>query len=126
MRVGFISDLHVDRNVEVPSIKYLDTLLKISKEQNLKMLVIGGDISNHYFTNIRFVEELPKHAEITVNFIPGNHDFGEEQDATKDTRGIYQLYKEHPQSLIEHPLQLNETYTLVGHPGWYNHAIYDQ
>src|SRR5699024_11361463 len=42
------------------------------------------------------------------------------------TRGIYQLYKEHPQSLIEHPLQLNETYTLVGHPGWYNHAIYDQ
>lgn len=126
MRVGFISDLHVDRNVEAPSIKYLDTLLKISKEQNLKMLVIGGDISNHYSTTIRFVEELQKQAEIPVYFIPGNHDFWEEQDATKDTRGIYQLYKEHPQSLIEHPLQLNETYTLVGHPGWYNHAIYDQ
>ena len=126
MRVGFISDLHVDRNVEVSSIQYLKTLLKISKEQKLGMLVIGGDISNHYSTTIRFVEELQNQAEIPVFFIPGNHDFWEEQDATKDTQGIYQLYKDHPQSLIEHPLQLNETYTLVGHPAWYNHAVYDQ
>lgn len=48
MRVGFISDLHVDRNVEVSSIQYLKTLLEISKEQKLGMLVIGGDISNGF------------------------------------------------------------------------------
>lgn len=126
MRVGFISDLHVDRNFEVSITQYLKILLQTMTEQKLEMLVIGGDISNHYSTTIRFVEELQKQAEIPVCFIPGNHDFWEEQDATKDTRGIYQLYKEHPQSLIEHPLQLNEKYTLVGHPGWYNHAVYDQ
>lgn len=126
MRVGFISDLHVDRNFEVSIQQYLNILVQTMIEQKLEMLVIGGDISNHYSTTIGFVEELQKQAEIPVYFIPGNHDFWEEQDATKDTRGIYQLYKEHPQSLIEHPLQLNEKYTLVGHPGWYNHAVYDQ
>lgn len=126
MRVGFISDLHIDRNMEILPIQYLKTFVHMIKKQKLEMLIIGGDISNHYSTTIHFVEELQKRAEIFVYFIPGNHDFWEEPDATKDTWGIYKLYKEHPQSLIERPLQLNETYTLVGHPGWYNHAIYDQ
>lgn len=126
MRIGFISDLHVDRNFEAPTIEYLKELLQIINEQKLEMLIIGGDISNHYSTTIWFVEELQKQAEIPVYFIPGNHDFWEEQEATKDTPGIYQLYKDHPQSLIENPLKINESYTLIGHPGWYNHAIYDQ
>src|SRR5690625_4252394 len=126
MRVGFISDLHVDRNFEVSITQYLKILLQTITEQKLEMLVIGGDISNHYSTTIRFVEELQKQAEIPVYFITGNHDFWEEQDATKDTRGIYQVYKEHPQSLIEDHLQLIEKYTLIGHLGWNNHAVYDQ
>lgn len=126
MKIGFISDLHVDRNFEAPTIEYLKALLQIINNQKLEMLVIGGDISNHYSMTIWFVEELQKQAEIPVYFIPGNHDFWEEQEATKDTPGIYQLYKDHPQSLIENPLKINENYTLIGHPGWYNHAIYDQ
>src|SRR5699024_7884786 len=124
--IGFISDLHVDRNFEAPTIEYLKALLQIINNQKLEMLVIGGDISNHYSMTIWFVEELQKQAEIPVYFIPGNHDFWEEQEATKDTPGIYQLYKDHPQSLIENPLKINENYTLIGHPGWYNHEIYDQ
>lgn len=126
MRIGFISDLHIDRNVEVPAEHYLKLLLQNMKAQQLEMLVIGGDISNHFTTTLHFVEQLQNQAEIPVHFIPGNHDLWEEKDAKKDTRGIYQLYKEHPQSLIEKPLQLNDDYTLVGHPGWYNHAVYNQ
>lgn len=126
MKIGFISDLHVDRNVEKSSQDYLNMLKRIILENKLEMLVIGGDISNYYSTTIKFVEDLQNQAEIPVYFIPGNHDFWEEKDATKDTRGIYEIYKEHPQSLIESPLQLNEKYTLVGHPGWYNHAVYNK
>ncbi len=125
MRVGFISDLHVDRNFEQPAEEYLRVLLQVMQEKAVDLLVIGGDISNHYSTTLSFVEELQKRSEIPVYFIPGNHDFWEEKDVTKDTKGIYRLYKNHPQSLVESPLQLNEQYTLVGHPGWYNHAVYD-
>lgn len=126
MKIGFISDLHIDRNHERPPQDYFDTLKSIISEKDLEMLIIGGDISNHYTSTLQFVEELEKQAEIPVYFVPGNHDFWEEEDATKDTHGIYQIYKEHPQSLIEKPVQLNEDYTLVGHPGWYNHAVYDK
>jgi len=126
MKVGFISDLHIDRNFEMPAEFYLKTLLEVIAEQHLQVLVIGGDISNHYTTTIEFIETLQNQAEIPVYFIPGNHDFWEEKEAKKDTRGIYRLYKEHPQSLIERPVQLNDNFTLVGHPAWYNHAVYDE
>lgn len=126
IKIGFISDLHIDRNRDRAPAAYLKGLLKVMFEKKLDRLVIGGDISNHYSSTLAFVEQLEKEAEIPVIFIPGNHDFWEEKDATKDTKGIYQLYKEHPQSLIESPRQLNEEYTLVGHPGWYNHAVYDK
>lgn len=126
MKIGFISDLHIDRNFEKPPIDYLTTLRDAIRLNQLDMLVIGGDISNHFTSTFRFVETLQKQAEIPVYFIPGNHDFWEEEDATKDTHGIYQLYKEHPQSLVESPLRLTDDFTLVGHPGWYNHAVYDK
>ena len=48
MRVGFISDLHIDRNMEILPIQYLKTFVHMIKKQKLEMLIIGGDISNHY------------------------------------------------------------------------------
>ncbi|HZK46528.1 MAG TPA: metallophosphoesterase [Atopostipes sp.] len=126
MKIGFISDLHIDRNPDVPPQEYMTRLKEIIKRKQLNRLVIGGDISNHYSSTLEFVEQLQNQAEIPVHFIPGNHDFWEEADATKDTKGIYRLYKEHSQSLVETPVKLNEDYTLVGHPGWYNHAVYDK
>lgn len=126
MKIGFISDLHIDRNPDVPPAEYVKRLKDIIKLKQLERLVIGGDISNHFTSTIRFVEQLQNQAEIPVHFIPGNHDFWEEADATKDTKGIYGIYKDHPQSLIENPIQLNDAFTLVGHPGWYNHAVYDK
>ena len=126
MNVGFISDLHVDRNLEASPEIYLQNLVQLLEEKAVDLLVIGGDIANHYSKTLRFVEDLEKEAGIPIYFIPGNHDFWEEKDAKKHTQKIYQIYKEHPQSLIEKPKKLNEEYTLIGHPGWYNYAVYDK
>ena len=64
MKVGFISDLHIDRNFEVPTSQYLAIIRQTIAEQQLDLLVIGGDISNHFTTTFGFVEELQKQAEI--------------------------------------------------------------
>lgn len=125
MRIGFIADLHVDLNSQVPMSKYSDELLRLLELKKVDLLVIGGDIANHYTKTISFVEELQKQAGIPIYFIPGNHDFWE-KGKEKNTRKIYQLYKDHPQSLVETPLILSDEYTLVGHPAWYNHAIYNR
>lgn len=124
MRVGFIADLHVDVNQQVPISEYQYELLKLLESERIDLLVIGGDLSNHYTTSIKFVEDLQKQAGIPIYFIPGNHDFWERADK-KNTWKIYELYKDHPQSLVESPLVLSDEYTLVGHPAWYNHAVYN-
>lgn len=126
MKIGFISDLHIDRNVDAPPHIYLTHLKQLIKVKKLSMLIIGGDISNHYSLTFNFVEELQNKAKIPVYFIPGNHDFWEEIDKEKETQKIYEHFLKHPQSLMENPLQLNQSYTIVGHPAWYNHAVYDR
>lgn len=126
MIVGFIADLHIDRNFELSPIDYLEALVKLIKEKKLTMLIIGGDISNHFTTTIEFAENLQDRAEIPVYFIPGNHDFWEMDESQKNTKKIYQIYKDHPQSLIESPLKVNQNFTIVGHPAWYNYAVYDK
>lgn len=125
MRMGFIADLHVDLNTQATRNEYTYELLILLESQQIELLVIGGDISNHYTDTIQFVEDLQKQAGIPIYFIPGNHDFWEKK-GPKNTRKIYEIYKEHPQSLIEKPLILSQDYTLVGHPAWYNHAVYDR
>ncbi len=125
MRVGFIADLHVDLNRHYPLRRYSYELLKLIDEEKVEILVIGGDISNHYTTTIQFVENLQRYAGIPIYFIPGNHDFWEDTKE-KNTQKIYEIYKQHPQSLVESPLLLSKDYTLVGHPAWYNHAVYDK
>ena len=125
MKISFISDLHVDLNPRASIQRYHYELVELIKTEGTDLLVIGGDISNHYETTISFVENLQKNSEIPIYFIPGNHDFWEES-VDKDTWGIYKIYKNHPQSLLESPLQLTNEYSLVGHTAWYNHAVYDK
>lgn len=125
MRVSFISDLHVDLNRYAPMSVYRYELSLLIEEEASDLLVIGGDISNDVRTTLSFVEGLEMDLGIPVYFIPGNHDFWEES-VKKDTWGIYQIYQQHPQSLVESPVQLTDDYSLVGHPAWYNHAIYNK
>lgn len=126
MKIGFIADLHIDRNFELQPKDYTYELLKLIDEKEIVLLVIGGDIANHYSLTLTFVEDLQKQAGIPVYFIPGNHDFWEEKKDRKTTLKIYDMYANHPQSLLESPKQLTDAYTLVGHTAWYNHAVYDK
>ena len=125
MKVSFIADLHVDLNPKNTVVDYVTELYRLLKKEKTDLLVIGGDISNDYQTTISFVEALERNAAIPVYFVPGNHDFWEE-GKEKDSWKIYEIFKEHPQSLIESPVKLTADYSLVGHPGWYNHAVYDK
>lgn len=127
MKIGFISDLHVD-NQHYQISDYLKELAYQIRQQELELFIIGGDISNHYQLTLRFVEELQDLAACPVYFIPGNHDFWERKQTYQkiDSLKIYEHFRQHPQSLLEAPIQLNGDYGLVGHTAWYNYAYYNQ
>lgn len=127
MRIGFISDLHVD-NFTYEVQDYLDTMSEIIKKNTIETLVIGGDITNSYKTTTDFVEKLQSQTNIQVYFIPGNHDLWDRASDKADinTMNIYKQYKEHPQCLIESPIMLNDRIGLIGHTAWYNYVKYNK
>lgn len=125
MRIGVISDLHYDLNENYGETDFYYTLHEIVTEQQIDLLVIGGDISNSYETSTRFVEILQTVIDRPVKFIPGNHDYWEKDSDVKDSTAVYRRYTNHPQCLMERPLILNDHYALVGHSAWYNHSVHD-
>ena len=73
MRIGCISDLHIDYNNSVKN--YEDNLIKKIKEQNIDLLVVAGDFSSRIDLSLMFLERLKKEVFFPVFSIAGNHDF---------------------------------------------------
>lgn len=123
MKLAFISDLHIDKKEKL-SQTILHSLQEIIIEENIDGLFIGGDISNHWSRTLSFVENLEMASQIPVYFIPGNHDFWNQQDPRESTWKLYQKYLNHPQCLLEKTLRLPNNYYLVAHTAWYNYAVH--
>lgn len=127
MKIGFISDLHIDYLKSYLPEDMMRTLATVSSEQELDYLIIGGDISNHVQTTINFIETLDKElAPTKVYFIPGNHDYWQDRNEEKQTWELHKIFESHPQSLMKEPLIINDNLAIVGHLAWYNHAFYQR
>jgi putative phosphoesterase len=124
MNIGFISDLHIDRSKHYQTNDFLQTLTQVIEDHELNQVYIGGDISNYYQDTLAFVEALQTRSHSHIYFIPGNHDYWQEQHDKKTTLAIHDIYKSHPQSLLNNVIMLNEDTAIIGQTGWYNHAYH--
>ena len=124
-QIGLISDLHIDSSPKYQAEEFLSTLAHLVHDRYIDTLIMGGDISNHHSTTTRFVERLQQITGVPIYFIPGNHDYWEMDEKVKQTEHINDIFKSHPQSLMNAPLVLNDQYAVVGSPGWYNHTYHD-
>ncbi|MGF3066035.1 metallophosphoesterase [Facklamia sp. P12955] len=119
MKIGVISDLHIDLQAEPYAQTIIDLLAKETDEWNLSYLIIAGDIANHQSLVFSFIKDLQAAITIPLYFVPGNHDYW---STNQETQIIYDSYCNHPNCLIGKPLSLNQDWGLVGHSAWYNHS----
>lgn len=110
MKIGTIADLHFDRHNKKTSKDYLEALVEIVKYKNLDILLIAGDISNHYQLTHQFITQLTKQLDIPVKFVPGNHDLWEVESMT--TQDIWNNYKSMSQCLVGKPFIVNEEWAI--------------
>ena len=54
MKIGTISDLHIDRHPKLKPESYLNILAEVVNERKLDILLIAGDISNDYKMSYQF------------------------------------------------------------------------
>ncbi|HIV82281.1 MAG TPA: metallophosphoesterase [Candidatus Salinicoccus merdavium] len=123
MRIGIISDLHIDRyNNSVENIHlYEGALAEEIRNRQIDMLLIAGDISNSYELTMDFIHTISKESGVKIKFVPGNHDLWQ-SDMSKSTEEILQRYADQPECLIRRPYILNDEWAIAGHTGWYDYS----
>lgn len=124
MKIGAISDLHIDRNPKLDAQAYLESLIRVVKKRDIDILLIAGDISNHFQEGYQFIRELKYNISIPVLFVPGNHDYWAPDDAIT-SKEIYEFYAEKPECLIGKPYEINDEWAIVGHTAWYDYSYAD-
>lgn len=126
MKIGTISDLHIDRSKDYYPQDFEMILVKEIMRLELDLLLIAGDISNHYSQTIQFVQNVKHQSNIDVLFIPGNHDYWKREHEEKTSYEIFEYYKSQPESIIGNPYVINDEWAIVGHSGWYDYSFADQ
>lgn len=120
MRIGVISDIHLDINKEFPVIEAICARIR---EEKLDILLIAGDISNSYKTSILHLDSLRELSGIEVYFVPGNHDMWDQEGEIGDARIIYDKYASRSDCLCKKIINLNEEWVVIGDIGWYDYSF---
>ncbi|MBW7473717.1 metallophosphoesterase [Paenibacillus oenotherae] len=120
MKTGIISDIHIDVNRAKPVI---NELCRVSREEQLDILIVAGDISSEPSEVIAAVKQLEEHAHAKILFVPGNHDYWSVKDRERDTWSIYRQYQQTEGCLSGSPYSPNEDWVIIGDSGWYDYSF---
>ncbi|MGW7875739.1 metallophosphoesterase [Staphylococcus xylosus] len=121
MKIGVISDLHIDRHKKLTPEDYTNEVVNAIQKRRIELLLIAGDISNNYKLTHRFVDDVETQSNIKILFIPGNHDFWV-TDTDASSAEILDYYMNMEACLIGNPYHLNDSWAIVGNTGWYDYT----
>ncbi|MCC5889416.1 MAG: metallophosphoesterase [Alkalibacterium sp.] len=131
MRIGTVSDLHIDRNRDYTDNDLISTFSEVIQNQEIDVLLIAGDVSNHYLKTDDFLKRVQDRSSTPIVFVPGNHDYWARDHEVTDTNQINNFFNQQEYSLVGQPRLLNSEWAVVGSPGWYdygygNTVLYDE
>lgn len=123
MKIGIISDLHVDGKDLPENMTLEDIVLERVQHVGVDTLIVAGDISNDMHRSLAALNMLRDQAEIPVLFVPGNHDYWSKTNGITNTWDIYKAYQSFAGCLCERPYSINEEWVVIGNSGWYDYSM---
>ena len=123
MKIGLISDLHIDINAAYP---VLELTAKEVETQKVDALVIAGDISETPDQTLRAIKKLQGLCSVPVYYVPGNHDMWNKNCPERSTEEIDHLYREDSGCLSGKHIILEkdgQKLALIGDIGWYDYTM---
>ena len=122
MKIGILSDIHVDLEGSDPQ-KLLQGIVEAIKEHNVAIMIIAGDVANDFEVTLRFLHQLEETAGVRCLFVPGNHDIWNEKHSDKTAWQTYHGLEKFTGNLARGPVQLTDQWVVIGDLGWYDYSF---
>lgn len=122
MKIGILSDIHIDLEHPEPS-RIIDGLVKAIKQSCVELMLIAGDISNDYERTLETLHLIEELTPTRCLFVPGNHDIWNEKHPQKTSWEIYDALKAFSGNLAKGPVVLPNDWVVIGDIGWYDYSF---
>ena len=122
MKIGILSDIHVDLEHPEPQ-KVSEGIVAAIKENRIDTMIIAGDVANDYELTLRTLAGIEKAAGVRCLFVPGNHDIWNENHPDKTSWDIYDALRKFDGNLANGPVELADGWVVVGDLGWYDYTF---
>jgi len=119
MRIGVISDLHVDDSA---GRSIIDATIFAARNASLGALVIPGDISSDWRTSLDAIAAIEDGLGVPVLFVPGNHDLWNKKHPGETAELAQLKLSGHPGCLSGRCVSIEGWY-FVGETGWYDGSL---
>ena len=88
MKIGILSDIHVDLAQPGPQSvsKGITTAIK---KNDIDTMIIAGDVANDYQITLQTLRQIENASGVQCLFVPGNHDIWNENHPDKTAWEIY-------------------------------------
>jgi Icc-related predicted phosphoesterase len=143
MRIGIISDIHLDINeAATGEERVLPALLAAIRRRRVELLILAGDVANDYRRTLACLEAIEAEAKVRCLFVPGNHDLWNQSGAAvadpasppQESPPLppewgawdsYRALEAFPGNLCRGPAELPGGWVAVGDAGWYDYRFGD-
>jgi putative phosphoesterase len=120
MKIGILSDIHVDLN---GGQAVIEGLLAAMLRRDVEVMVIAGDVSSDYRVTLDSLEQLQERSGIRIVFVPGNHDIWNEAHPEITAWQAYRALERFPGNLATGSQEIADGWTIIGDLGWYDYSF---
>ncbi len=128
MRLGAISDLHID--LHPCGDRTAEFLADLTEEREIDALLIAGDIAGYWKTTDRFVTELEERlaekGKTRIYFCLGNHDVWNREEPGLSMEEAIRRMRTHDGFLQNDLVRLTDRTCLVAGIGWWDFSLADR
>ena len=122
MRIGILSDIHVDINRDAGH-PVMDGLVAAVAANRLDKMIIAGDVASDFRLTIESIDAVESQTGAECLFVPGNHDIWSESHPDLTAWDIYDRLMRIPGNLASGPRRLTDSWVAIGDIGWYDYSF---
>lgn len=121
MKIGVISDIHIDEQYSKKEL--LSTLSECINEKNVDVMLVAGDISENYNSSINFMRKLNSNINAKLYYTAGNHDLWSKHCENETMNDIIGKLKKEQSFVHNNAVLLNNDVILIASCGWYDYSF---